>query len=181
MDVFPTNGTLSRDVLIDMIKSQLADEFQDEDTRQDIFLCLAVSIPATQQVVLRKALVPLLARAQTRGFSRDVSPEDDPHVLLSNDLQTHINNLDISTQLERRIGIASTLIVMGCQFLFRIYAILFFSSSYLHFPTFLAISLDLLPIVGQHLQRLRSSYIRRPERLQYRHRKKPSSCQYLVH
>lgn len=120
MDIFPTNGTPSRDVLVDMIKSQLGNEPRDEDARRDIFLCLAVSIPAAQQVVCRNALGSLLARARMRSLRRDVTSEDDPHILLSNDLQTHIEDLNLPTQLERRVGVASTLLVLGCQSLFKI-------------------------------------------------------------
>lgn len=116
MDVFPNNGNPSRDVLIDMIKSQSDNELRDEDERRDIFLCLAVSIPAAQQIVFRDALGPLLTKARMRGLNRDSTPEDDQHVLLSDNLQTHIEDLDVPTQLERRIGVASTLSVLGCQF-----------------------------------------------------------------
>lgn len=102
-----------------MIKSQLGNELRDEDTRRDTFLCLAVSIPATHQVALRDALGPLLARARIKSSDRDVTPEDSPHVLLSDDLQTHTEDLDVPTQLEREIGVASTLLVLGCQCLFN--------------------------------------------------------------
>lgn len=119
MDIIPTHGTPSPDVLVDMIKYQLGMELRDEDARRDIFLCLAVSMPAARQVVYRNALGPLLARARMRSLRRDLSSEDDPHVLLSNDLQTHMEDLSLPLQLERRIGVASTLLVLGCQSLFR--------------------------------------------------------------
>lgn len=104
----------SRDVLVDMIKSQLGSELRGEDTQRDVFLCLAVSIPATQQVVFRKALGPLLARARMRSPSRDSCPGDQLHVLRSNDSQAEVEDLAVSTRLERMIGVASTLLVLGC-------------------------------------------------------------------
>lgn len=91
------------DVLVDMIKSQLGSERRDDDTQRDVFLCLAVSIPPTQQVVFRKALGPLLARARVRSLRN----------------QDVVEDLAVPAQLERRIGAASTLLVLGCQSVFQ--------------------------------------------------------------
>lgn len=110
MDPSSSNDTLGRDVLIDMVKAQLDDESRDQDARRDVFLCLAVTIPARQRARVKGALESLLARARSRGSCRDSGLGEDPQ-----DLDGHHNDFDLAAQLERSIGIISTLLIMGCE------------------------------------------------------------------
>lgn len=122
MDPFSASDALSRSVLVDMIKAQLDDDDDDdendesrdtsEDFRRDVFLCLAVTIPARQRRRLKGALELLLARARIRCSCRDSELGEDPH-----DLHGHHNDFDLAMQLERSIGVISTLLVMGCELL----------------------------------------------------------------
>lgn len=110
MDPYPTNGAPSRDVLLDMIKAQLDDEARDQDFRRDVFLCLAVTTPQRQRVRAKDALESLLARVRNRnrGCCRDLDPGED--------LQGMRDDQNIAAELERSIGVVSTLLVMGCEF-----------------------------------------------------------------
>lgn len=116
MDPSSASDTLSRNVLIDMVKAQLDyendDSRNDEDFRRDVFLCLAVTIPARQRRRVKSALELLLARARIRGSCRDSELGEDPHNLHGH----HRNDSDLAAQLERSIGVISTLLVMGCEF-----------------------------------------------------------------
>lgn len=105
-----SNSTRSRDVLIDMIKTQLDDDSRDQDSRRDAFLCLAVTIPERQRARIKGALESLLTEACIRGSCRDSEPNEDPQ-----DLQVHHNDFELAAQLERTIGVVSTLLVMGCK------------------------------------------------------------------
>lgn len=141
MDPSSASDTLSRNVLIDMVKAQLDDDDDDdsrndEDFRRDVFLCLAVTIPARQRRRVKSALGLLLARARIRGSCRDSELGEDPH-----DLHGHQNDFDLAAQLERTIGVISTLLVMGCKFLqdfnqqiIRRNPFLFFPIRYRRFP-----------------------------------------------
>ncbi|KAJ4392091.1 hypothetical protein N0V93_005713 [Gnomoniopsis smithogilvyi] len=97
-----------QDFLIEMIKAQLDEESRDEDFRRDVFLCLAVTIPARQRARMKGAVESLLARARIRGSCRDSGLGEDPQ-----DLHAHHNDLDLAAQLERSIGVVSTLLVLG--------------------------------------------------------------------
>lgn len=118
MDPSSASDTLSRNVLIDMVKAQLDDDDDDDDSRnaedfrRDVFLCLAVTIPARQRRRVKSALELLLARARIRGSCRDSELGEDPHDLHGH----HRNDFDLAAQLERSIGVISTLLVMGCEF-----------------------------------------------------------------
>lgn len=123
MDPFSASDALSRSVLVDMVKAQLDDDDvdeesrDDEDFRRDVFLCLAVTIPTRQRRRLKCALELLLARARIRCSCRDSELGEDPH-----DLHGHHDDFDLAIQLERSIGVISTLLVMGCE-LFNIFHI----------------------------------------------------------
>lgn len=111
MDPFSTSGTLGRDALIDLVKGQLDNESRDEDFRRDVFLCLAVTIPSKQQATVKNALGSLLARARISGSSRDFASGDDPHDL---DVRPGLDDDGVPAELERRIGVISTVLVLGC-------------------------------------------------------------------
>lgn len=106
----------SRDVLIEMIKTQLDADSRDQDFIRDVFLSLAVTVPPKSRARIRDALGPLLARARLRGSSRgSISP-------LHNDLQKKYHSddddddddgVDLSLELENKIGVMSTLLVLG--------------------------------------------------------------------
>lgn len=110
MDPFPTNGTPSRDDLIELIKAQLDDDARDRDLSRDVFLCLAVTIPPRQRARIRDAVRPLLATARLRGAGRDSASTPDE------DLHADPNDPDIAAELEAGIGVLSTLVVLGCQY-----------------------------------------------------------------
>ncbi|KAJ4413582.1 hypothetical protein N0V82_008443 [Gnomoniopsis sp. IMI 355080] len=99
---------LNQDVLIDMVKAQLDEDSRDDDFRRDVFLCLAVTIPARQRARVKGAVRSLLARARIRGSCRDSGLGEDPQ-----DLHGYHNDFDLAAQLERSIGVVSTLLVMG--------------------------------------------------------------------
>lgn len=102
--------SLSHDDLIDLVKAQLDEESRDDDFRRDAFLCLAVTIPGRQRARVKGVLESLLARARIRGSCRDSGLREDPQ-----DLHGYHNEFDLAAQLERSIGVVSTLLVMGCE------------------------------------------------------------------
>lgn len=113
----PTNGVPDRDVLVEMVKLQLDAESKNQDVRRDTFLCLAISLPSQQRTRVKEALRPFLARAQITGSGRD--PGED-HGLDAGPLASLLGNLTlddhvIAIELEKRIGIVSTLLVLGCK------------------------------------------------------------------
>lgn len=121
----PTNGTPSRDVLIEMIKTQMDDDHmvRDQDARRDAFLCLAVTIPPRQRARIKAAMGPLLARARIKGSGRDPAaapdcvPDQHDHHQQGHDPQPdrNGNDCDVAAEVEARLGLMSTLCVLGCQ------------------------------------------------------------------
>lgn len=123
----PTNGTPGRDVLIDMIKTQMEaddDTNRDEDARRDAFLCLAVTIPPRQRARIKATMGPLLARARIKGSGRgppDAAPDCAPNQHDQHDESRgprpdrNGDNCDVAAEIEARIGLMSTLLVLGCQ------------------------------------------------------------------
>lgn len=107
MDPFSTHDTPDRNILLEIVKTQLDDESRDQDYRRDVFLCLAVTTPPRQRIRVRGALESLLARARIRSSCRDLDPGDDP-------LDLH-GDFNIAAELARSIGVVSTLLVMGCE------------------------------------------------------------------
>lgn len=122
MDPFPTNTHMpGRDVLIEMIKAQLDQDASDEDLRRDVFLSLAVTIPPRPRARIRGGLGPLLARARLCGTgSRRGSASVCPAPVQIGGLQTRLHDdhdndeTDVAVELERTIGVISTLLVLGC-------------------------------------------------------------------
>lgn len=121
----PTNGTPGRDVLIEMIKTQMEETHvaRDQDARRDEFLCLAVTIPPRQRARIKAAMGPLLARARIKGSGRDLdaAPDCAPdqhehHRQRSHDPQADRNGsaCDVAAEIEARLGLMSTLCVLGC-------------------------------------------------------------------
>ncbi|KAK7737797.1 hypothetical protein SLS53_006417 [Cytospora paraplurivora] len=104
----PTNSAPGRDALIRMIKAQLEEDGIEQDARRDAFLCLAVTIPRRQRARARAAMGPLLTRARIKGSDRDSPPEDaaERHPY-------HIDDLGVAAEVEARVGVLSTLIVLG--------------------------------------------------------------------
>lgn len=127
MDPSSASDTLSRHSLIDMIKAQLDDDDdddgsrKDEDFRRDIFLCLAVTIPTRQRRRVKRTLELLLARARIKGSCRDSELGEDPHNLHGH----HRSDFEFAAQLERCIGVISTLLVMGCEFFLVFFSTIF--------------------------------------------------------
>jgi hypothetical protein len=121
----PANGTPGRDVLIEMIKAQMDSDnnmSQDQDAKRDAFLCLAVTIPPRQRARIKATMGPLLARARIKGSGRDPpppgtapdyapgqSPAPPPDRIGSD------NDNDIAAEIEARVGLMSSLCVLGCQ------------------------------------------------------------------
>lgn len=130
----PANGVIDRDVLIQLIKIQveekmirmdLGDESKKQDFQRNVFLCLAVTLPPRQRTRVKEALGPFLAKAQIIGSGRDPGDDHgglvrdgaDPQLL--DTLLLHDNCDDfvvVAAEVERRIGIISTLLVLGCKF-----------------------------------------------------------------
>lgn len=125
----PTNGTPGRDVLIEMIKTQMDNDHivRDQDSRRDAFLCLAVTIPPRQRARIKAAMGPLLARARIKGSGRDpnAAPDRAPdrhdhhHQQEAHDPQPDRNGnaCDVAAEVEARLGLMSTLCVLGCQYI----------------------------------------------------------------
>lgn len=116
MDPRPlTNGMPDRDVVIEMIKAQLDGESRDQDFRRDVFLSLAVTIPPRPRARVRDTFGPLLARARLRGSGRDStsSPPSNSNNTGDNDGDGG-DGVDLSVELERTVGVISTLLVLGC-------------------------------------------------------------------
>lgn len=107
----PTNGAPGRDALIRMIKAQLEEDGIDQDARRDAFLCLAVTIPRRQRARARAAMGPLLTGARIKGSDRDSTPEDaaERHPY-------HMDDLGVAAEVEARVGVLSTLLVLGCKY-----------------------------------------------------------------
>lgn len=127
----PANGTPGRDVLIEMIKTQMDEDHMapDQDARRDAFLCLAVTIPPRQRARIRAAMGPLLARARIKGSGKDLAaaPDHTPdHHQQGRGPQPdrNGNECDVAAEVEARLGLMSTLCVLGCQYI----------SSFLSFP-----------------------------------------------
>lgn len=115
----PTQGAPGRDALIGMIRAQLEEDGSDQDARRDAFLCLAVTVPRRQRARARAAMGPLLTRARIKGSDRDSAPEDADHHHRGH-LHHHNNNGDmggLAAELEARIGVLSTLLVLGCEYM----------------------------------------------------------------
>ena len=120
----PTNGTPGRDVLIDMIKKQMDSEdmSRDQDARRDAFLCLAVTIPPRQRARIKATMGPLLARARIKGSGRgpnaapDCAPDQhDRHEKGQGPRpDRNGNDCDVAAEIEARLGLMSTLCVLGC-------------------------------------------------------------------
>lgn len=125
----PTNGTPGRDVLIEMIKTQMDNDHmvREQDSRRDAFLCLAVTIPPRQRARIKAAMGPLLARARIKGSGRDpnAAPDRAPdrhdhhHQQEAHDPQPDRNGnaCDVAAEVEARLGLMSTLCVLGCQYI----------------------------------------------------------------
>lgn len=124
----PTNGTPGRDVLIDMIKTQMDadDEMnRDEDARRDAFLCLAVTIPPRQRARIKATMGPLLAKARIKGSGRgppNTAPDCAPNQHDQPDQgrgsrppDRNGDDCDVAAEIEARLGLMSTLCVLGCQ------------------------------------------------------------------
>lgn len=123
----PTNGTPGRDVLIEMIKTQMDKDHmvRDQDARRDAFLCLAVTLPPRQRARIKAAMGPLLARARIKGSGRDpaaapdCAPNQHDQHQQGHDPQLHRNgnDCDVAAEVEARLGLMSTLCVLGCQYI----------------------------------------------------------------
>ena len=138
----PTNGAPGRDALIDMIKAQLVEEHSDQDARRDAFLCLAVTIPRRQRARAKAAMGPLLTRARIKGSGRDLSSED-----AAEHHRNHNDELDVAAEVEVRIGVLSTLLALGCEFVHSIMILCLLSSYH-------SILLSFLPLLELHFPHL---------------------------
>lgn len=111
-----------------MIKTQMdADEDinnRDEDARRDAFLCLAVTIPPRQRARIKATMGPLLARARIKGSGRgppDAAPDCAPDQHDQHEQgrgprpDRNGDNCDVAAEIEARLGLMSTLCVLGCQ------------------------------------------------------------------
>lgn len=113
MDRFPTNCMPGHDVLVEMIKAQLDDDSRGQDFRRDVFLCLAVTIPPRQRARVKDAFASLLARARILGTGKDAPFAS---AALADDLQhNYRDDVAVPAELNRRVGVVSTLLVLGCQ------------------------------------------------------------------
>lgn len=111
-----------------MIKTQMDDDHmvRDQDARRDAFLCLAVTIPPRQRTRIKAAMGPLLARARIKGSGRDpaaapdCAPNQHDHHQQGHDPQPdrNGNDCDVAAEVEARLGLMSTLCVLGCQYIF---------------------------------------------------------------
>lgn len=111
-----------------MIKTEMDKEHMvlDQDARRDAFLCLAVTLPPRQRARIKAAMGPLLARARIKGSGRDpaagpdYTPDQHEQHQQGHDPQPHRNgkDCDIAAEIEARLGLMSTLCVLGCQYIF---------------------------------------------------------------
>lgn len=111
-----------------MIKTQMDDDHrtQDHDARRDAFLCLAVTIPPRQRARVKAAMGPVLARARIKGSGRDPHASPDCTAVQHGHHQQgghdHIDDcngddFDVAAEVEARLGLISTLCVLGCQYI----------------------------------------------------------------
>lgn len=124
-----------------MIKTQMDDDHmvRDQDARRDAFLCLAVTIPPRQRARIKAAMGPLLARARIKGSGRDpaaapdCAPDQHDHHQHGRDPQPdrNGNDCDVAAEVEARLGLMSTLCVLGCQYISSILSISLFSNLHL--------------------------------------------------
>lgn len=108
-----------------MIKTQMDKDHmaRDQDARRDAFLCLAVTIPPRQRARIKATMGPLLARARIKGSGRgpaappDCAPNQHDHQQ-GHDPQPERNgnDCDVAAEVEARLGLMSTLCVLGCQY-----------------------------------------------------------------
>lgn len=118
---------------------------RDQDARRDAFLCLAVTIPPRQRARIRATMGPLLARARIKGSARgppEAAPDCRPDQQGQQDQSggaprpdQNGNDCDLAAEIEARLGLISTLCVLGCQYIFLIPVVSRgpFGASALHF------------------------------------------------
>lgn len=127
MDLPSIQSMPSRGALIDMIKAQLDNQARDEHFKRDVFLCLAVTIPSKQRARAKRALESLLASVHSQqpikassvsgGDTNSAAIHNCPYNRTNNENnnnETNIASENVPDELERRIGIVSTLLVLGC-------------------------------------------------------------------
>lgn len=101
---------------------------RDQDARRDAFLCLAVTIPPRQRARIKATMGPLLARARIKGSGRgpqEAAPDCRPDQQDQQDQSggaprpdQNGNDCDVAAEIEARLGLMSTLCVLGCQYIF---------------------------------------------------------------
>lgn len=110
-----------------MIKTQMDKDHmvREQDARRDAFLCLAVTLPPRQRARIKATMGPLLARARIKGSGRDppaapdCAPDQHDQHQQGRDPQLHRNgnDCDVAAEVEARLGLMSTLCVLGCQYI----------------------------------------------------------------